>query len=65
VKTETIKPVKTRPQILTSATAESSMTDHISSIGAPEQAGTPMQEWAIPVSRPRFKAEIKDIYEDQ
>jgi len=64
-KAETIKPVKTRAQTLTSATAESPMTDHISSIGVQEQAGTPIEEWAIPATRPRFKAEIRDIYEDQ
>jgi putative transposase len=64
-KEETIKPVKIRLQVLTSATAERPMTDHISSMGVQEQAGTPIQEWAIPVTRPRFKAEIRDIYEDQ
>jgi putative transposase len=62
-KAETINPVKTRSQ--TSATVESSTADHISSMGAQEQPGTPLQEWAIPVTRPRFKAEIRDIYEDQ
>jgi putative transposase len=64
-KVETIKPAKTRPRTLTSATTESPMTDHISSIGIQDQPGTPLQEWAIPVTRPRFKAEIRDIYEDQ
>jgi putative transposase len=64
-KAETIKPVKTRPQTPTSTTTESPMTDHISSIGAQEQAGSQLHEWAIPVTRPRFRAEIRDIYEDQ
>jgi putative transposase len=65
LKAETIKAVKPRPQALTPATTESPMTDHVSSIGLQEQAGTPLDEWAIPVTRPRFKAEIRDIYEDQ
>ncbi len=64
-KTETIKPVRTRQQTLRSATVESPMTDHLSSIGIQEQPGTPIEEWAIPVTRPRFKAEIRDIHEDQ
>ena len=64
-KAETIKPVKTRPQILTSATNESPVTDHIFSVDVQEQPGTPLEEWAIPVTRPRFKAEIRALHEDQ
>ena len=64
-KAETIKPVKTHRQALTRATTESPMTDQISSIDVEDQAGTPLQESAIPAIRPRFKAEIKDIYDDQ
>jgi putative transposase len=65
VKAETMKPVRTRPRTLTSATSENRMTGHVSTIGVQEQTGTPIQEWAIPVTRPRFKAEILEIYEDQ
>ena len=64
-KAETIKPVKTRPQTLTSATAESLLTDHIYSVGLQELASTPLEEWATPTTRPRFKAEIRDLHEDQ
>jgi putative transposase len=64
-KAETIKPVKTSPRALTRAITESPMTDQISSVDVQEQRGTPLEEWAIPVTRPRFKAEIRDLHEDQ
>lgn len=64
-KAETIKPVRTRPQTLASVTGESPETDHICSISVQEQTGTAPQQWTIPVTRPRFKAEIKEIHEDQ
>ena len=60
-KVETISPVTSRPQILTTTTAEGRMSGDISSVSLQEQAGTPLEEWAIPVTRPRFKAEIRDI----
>jgi putative transposase len=64
-RTETIRPVKPRLQALTRATTESPMTEYISSIGVQDQPATPLEEWPIPIARPRFKAEIRDIYEDQ
>jgi putative transposase len=64
-KAEPTKPANTQSQILTAATAESRMTDHVSSMGLQERADTPLEKWAMPVIRPRFKAEIRDIYEDQ
>jgi len=62
---EAIKPVISRSRTMTSSTFEGLTTHHTSSIGAREQAATPIQEWAMPVIRPRFKAEIRDVYDDQ
>ena len=65
-KAEMIKAGTLRAQTLTSGPDGSRMADHVSSVGAQAQTGTPVQEWAIPVTRPRVeRAEIRDIYEDQ
>jgi putative transposase len=61
----TIDPVTLRTKVPTSATEGSHMADHVFSDGVQDQAGTQLREWAIPVTRPRFSAEIRDIYEDQ
>jgi putative transposase len=62
-KAETIKPAAIRAQALPSTTAATHISESLAAI--PDQASTPLQEWALPVPRPRFKAEIRDIYEDQ
>jgi putative transposase len=64
-KAETIKPVAIRAQALPSTTAATHISDNPSPVAIQNPASTPIQEWAIPVARPRFKAEIRDIYEDQ
>jgi putative transposase len=57
------EPAAIRTRALTSTTAATHISE--SPVAIQDQAGTPLQEWAIPVTRPRFKAEIRDIYEDQ
>jgi hypothetical protein len=59
---ETIKAETLRAPAPISGPDGSRMADHVSSVGAQAQTGTPVQEWAIPVTSPRFRAEIGDIY---
>jgi putative transposase len=64
-KAETIKPAAIRTQALTSATAATQLSDNTSPDAFQDEANAQLEEWAIPVTRPRFKAEIREIYEDQ
>jgi putative transposase len=54
-----------RTQTLASATAGNRMVDQVSSLDVQDQADASLFEEAVTISRPRFKAEIRDIYEDQ
>jgi putative transposase len=53
-----------RTRAVTSTTA-THISDNPSAVAIQNEASTPIQEWAIPVTRLRFKAEIRDICEDQ
>jgi putative transposase len=64
-KAETTEPAAIRTQALTNAAAAAQLSDNASPDAFQDEAGTQPEEWAIPVARPRFKAEIRDIYEDQ
>lgn len=57
--------VGSRTQALASATAGNRMVDQVSSLDVQDQADASLFEEAVTISRPRFKAEIRDIYEDQ
>jgi putative transposase len=52
---------KFSPQTLTTINAGVRMRGKISSSGLQQQAGTSLEEWAMPITRPRFKAEIRGI----
>jgi putative transposase len=54
-----------RTQAQASATAGNRMADQASSLDVPDHAYAWLSEEAVRISRPRFKAEIRDIYEDQ
>jgi putative transposase len=58
-KAETIKPA------MTSATAAFQLSGHASPDSVQDEAIAQLEEWAVPDARPRFKAEIRDIDEDQ
>jgi putative transposase len=54
---------RTQPRI--SPTTASRMADPVSSFGVRDQADTSLRAEVVPTIRPRFKAEIKEIDEDQ
>jgi putative transposase len=57
--------VGSRTQAVASATAGNRMADQVSSHDVHYQAEAWLGGEAVSISRPRFKAEIRDIYEDQ
>jgi putative transposase len=59
------EPAAIRTRALSSTTAATHISDNPSPVPIQNPASTPIQESAIPATRPRFKAEIRDIYEDQ
>jgi putative transposase len=63
-KAETIKSAAVRIQARTNRTAATQVSDDASPDAFQNEAGAQLEEW-VPVARPRFKAEIRDIYEDQ
>jgi len=64
-KVETIETAAIRTLAQTPAIARTRMAEQVPPVLLEDPAGTQLQEWAIPIARPRFKAEIRDIYEDQ
>jgi putative transposase len=54
-----------RPQTLASATAGNQVADQASSLEVQDQVDAWLGVEAVPIARPRFKAEIRDIHEDQ
>ena len=63
-KTQTIEAAKHRTSTPTIAVAGSQMADRGSWDSVQDQAGIPPQESEVPIIRPRFKAEIREIHED-
>jgi putative transposase len=57
--------VEPRTQVLAGATAGNRMVDQASFPDVQDQSDAQLGEESVPISRPRFKAEIRDIYEDQ
>jgi putative transposase len=64
-KAEAIEAATLRTQAPTRAAAGSNVADHGPWVSVQDQAGTPLREWTVPITRPRFKAEIREIHEDQ
>ncbi|RSL17970.1 putative transposase [Edaphobacter aggregans] len=63
-KTQMIEATKLRTPAPISATTGSQMVDRGFRDSVQDQAGIPQQESAVPIIRPRFKAEIREIHED-
>jgi putative transposase len=57
--------VEPRTQALAGATAGNRMVDQASFPDVQDQSDAQLGDESVPISRPRFKAEIRDIYEDQ
>ena len=53
-----------RAQASTDTTAGSRTAEPVASLGAEDQVPMPLCAWTPPLIRPRFKAEIREIYEE-
>jgi putative transposase len=57
--------VETGMQTVISKSVGNPLADHVSSFGVEDKAGTSLRAEVTPAIRPRFKAEIRNVYEDQ